>query len=428
MTIAVGVATLCVAPASALIIEDMTGTTVAPPDDPGWNYVVLGGRNLVYLDDGWILSAFHVGVPAPTESLVFNGQSFNVISNQAYVVQNPPGQGLTTDTDLRMFRINGDPGLPPIPIAAQTLFESTTPDGPGRDVVIIGNGVARQTAPSAWNVAVQPGRNNDVWTEVPAGTGQYAGYKSDQTGGIAKRWGTNRIADDDPLFGTADDDLRGTVPLTLGVGQRDVLSMVVQFDSPTSGGLPNESQSVGGDSGSAVFSKASGQWELIGIVNANYVYENQPGPFSTPPSVPTAIYGNYTTFADLTYYRGEILRIMSDHPDYSVPGDVNLDGVVSGAMTGGVPTGDLAAFVSGWGYDNGTGIGTVTSWQNGDLNRDGRTDYLDFVLIRSAFVATGMEITLHSLMVGDGIPEPGCLAMVLVGLGWAACRCRRRCQ
>ena len=111
--------------------------------------------------------------------------------------------------------------------------------------------------------------------------------------------------------------------------------MVTQFDA---NGLTNEAQVVSGDSGSSVFFKRNGVWELIGIVNAQYsTLENQNNTY--------AVYGNYTTFADLSYYRNQILSIMNANPNYSVLGDVNLDGVVSGSMTDGVPTGDIAAFV-----------------------------------------------------------------------------------
>lgn len=407
------------APAHALVVENMAGTTIPPADDPGWNYVSTGGRNLVYLGDGWILSAFHVGVPAPTESLIFNGQSFNVIPNQSYVVRNQAGQGLSTDTDLRMMRINGDPGLTPLPIASQPLFESSTPDGPLRDVVIIGNGLTRFPELSSWNVDVREGDDNDIWTEVAPGTGELSGYKVDQPGGLTKRWGANRIADEDELFDTNDDDLRGQLRLTLGVGERDIISMVTRFDSPTEGGLPQESQAVPNDSGSAVFSQAGGQWELIGIVNSNVNYENQPGI--------TAIYGNYTTFADLTYYRPDILRIMGANSDYSLQGDLNLDGVVSGTTAGGVPTGDLAAFVDGWGFDNGAGVGSIASWKNGDLNHDGRTDYLDFILLRSAFKATGVDVTAEALFGRATIPEPAGFALALFACApWAWHRRRRQ--
>lgn len=413
-------ATLFATTANALVVQDMTGTTVAPADDPGWNYVTNGGRNMVYLGDGWVLSAFHVGVPTPSETVSINGSSFNVISNQAYTVKNPTGQGLSAETDLRLMRINGDPGLAPINIASLPVNEGGTNSFPinQREVVIIGNGPTRQTNQTQWNVNVQNGSNNDIWNEVASGT--YVGYKTE--GANVKRWGTNQIADEDNLFGGNDPDLRGNLQLSLFVGVRNVMSMVTQFDA---GGLANEAQVVAGDSGSSVFFKRNGVWELVGIVNAQLSalgVDNQ--------STLTAVYGNYTTFADLSFYRNDILSIMNANLDYSLLGDINLDGVVNGATTSGSPTGDLLAFVNGWGYDNGTGVGTVTSWKNGDMNHDGKTNYLDFVLLRGVFNPAGGAggLTLDSLLGGAVVPEPASVAILLVGLTWLASirRCWRR--
>ena len=50
--------------ASAVIIDssDGTGNTAAPSPDPGWSYVgTRGGLTAVYLGDGWVLTANHVG-------------------------------------------------------------------------------------------------------------------------------------------------------------------------------------------------------------------------------------------------------------------------------------------------------------------------------------------------------------------------------
>lgn len=418
--------------ASALVVENMTGTTVAPADDPGWNYVTTGGRNYVYLGDGWALSAFHVGVPELVADGICGGGStahacvnepinlpngpFLRVKGQEFIVKNPAGSGLTSDTDLRLIRINGDPGLAPINIASQQLFESTSTLAT-RQVVIIGNGPTRMAAQQHWTITSVAGPNNDTWTEDSSGP--TIGYKSTIPNDNTKRWGTNQIADEDCLFSNCnnDDDLRGDLKLNLGVGPRDVRSMVTQFDA---NGLTNEAQVVSGDSGSSVFYKRNGAWELIGIVNAQYsTLENQANT--------NAVYGNYTTFADLTYYRSEIQSIMNGNPNYSIMGDINLDGVVSGTVTNGVPTGDIAAFVAGWGYNNGTGVGTITSWKNGDLNRDGKTDLADFLLLRPQLNPTGSgSFTLAALLGGGAVPEPASFILVFTGVGILALRRGRR--
>src|SRR5438046_10278179 len=76
----------------------------------------------------------------------------------------------------------------------------------------------------------------------------------------------------------------------------DAMSMATVFDNP---GIAQESQVIGGDSGSAVFHKVGTQWQLIGIVNLKYFL---PDPSANVPS-DFAPYGGASTFVDLTYYR-----------------------------------------------------------------------------------------------------------------------------
>jgi hypothetical protein len=411
--------------ASALVVENMAGTTSAPADDPGWNFVAdAGSRAYTYLGNGWAISAFHVGVPTNIEPVKFNGSSYNIIPNQFYTVPNPEGNSLTADTDLRLIRINGDVGMPTFSLASSPVTESTSIGQ--REVVFIGAGPTREAAQTHWNVTSVGGPSNpDTWTEVPSG-GNFHGYESIQTGtdSDVKRWGTNQIADEDSLFGGNDGDLRGKLTLTLGVGNRDIMSMVTQFDQS---GLTNEAQVVSGDSGSAVFYKRNNQWELIGVVNATYPGLSLAGQPIDNQSSWNAVYGNYTTFADISFYRNEILNIMNAHANYSVMGDINLDGAVTGSTTGGAPTGDIAAFVAGWGFDNGTGVGTIDSWKNGDLNLDGKTDAADFVLLRNTVNPTGSGgFSLDSLFGGVGVPEPSSVLMALAGMSLLSGFRRRR--
>jgi hypothetical protein len=171
---------------------------------------------------------------------------------------------------------------------------------------------------------------------------------------------------------------------------------------------PLEFQVVAGDSGSGVFYKRSGQWELAGIVLADYTFSGQStATFNSGNGL--AVYGNASAFADLSSYRTQILNIMSAHQDYSLVGDLNLDGVA------GAPS-DLAAFVAGWRYNNGTGTGTITSWKNGDVTHDGKTDVNDFLRFRSGLSA-GAGVELFAMLgsnISGGVPEPS-TAMLVVG-------------
>lgn len=417
---ALGAIGLTIPRAAALVVADESGTTVAPADDPGWNYVSTDSRNFVYLGNGWALSAFHVGLPdlesdpsdnfpeddnSDDELIQFNGGSFKRIKGQSYPIANTTS-GWSAVTDLRLIRIDGDPGLAPLKIATQPLTEATPQMN--RQVTIIGSGPSRLTNQTRWNSS---------WQEVESG-GSYIGYKTD--GVAVKRWGTNEIADEDCLFNNCSNDtnLQGRLQLTLGIGPTDVMSMITQFDL---NGLANETQVVGGDSGSSVFYKRNGVWELTGIVNAQY-------PVAQGQSTSNAVYTGYMVFADLSHYRGQIESVMDLHEDYSVMGDINLDGIVSGNVVSGLPTGDIASFVSGWGYDNETGVGTITSWKNGDLNRDGKTDVADFLLLRPKLPAGAGSWTLESLLAVTPVPEPTSLALLLMASGCLAfSRRRRRC-
>jgi hypothetical protein len=185
--------------------------------------------------------------------------------------------------------------------------------------------------------------------------------------------------------------------------------------SPPPYGIENlETQAIGGDSGAAVFYKRGSQWELTGIVNAVFSFTSQPA---------AAIYGNSTMMTNLSYYNQDFLNsikyIMESHPDYSIVGDVNLDGIVSGDGTGAASVDDVSAFVAGWQFNNGLGSGTLTSWKNGDMNRDGKTDVVDFLRLRGALNGPISDTAFAALFGGSVVPEPSALLLAILALGGA---------
>ncbi|MCC7086421.1 MAG: PEP-CTERM sorting domain-containing protein [Pirellulales bacterium] len=392
-------------PALALIVTATTLDTTQPPqppaDNPGWDNVTVGAStpNYTYLGNGWALSAYHVG----TGPVTFSTGTFSAIPGQVYEVPNPAGSGLSAVTDLQLIRLNGDPGLPSLTIASQSLTESIIhpPNQLAAEVTIIGQGRTRQPNLTNWDAN---------WVEVPSG-GAYQGYWAGND--VTKRWGKNQLADEDSLFSTNDNDLRGTVNLS-GLN-RDVVSMFTQFDQS---GIQYEAQAADRDSGSAVFRKNGSQWELIGVVNTVYTYQNQPAL--------AVAFTTYTSFADLTYYRNEIFDIMNAHTNYSVMGDVNLDGVVSGNGTGSAATDDVAAFVQGWNWHQATA--DVESWKRGDLNLDGTTNVADFFLMRGALTSAGLSVgvsTLSTLFNPSVVPEPTAVALLFAAAGFALTARRR---
>jgi hypothetical protein len=493
------VAISMVGSAEALIVGNIPGTVPATnvnpvgypgwtAGDPGWDNASAAGSNFVYLGDGWVLSARHVGYsatsgvslqtylpdgsPGPVKSFLripgnyyFDyGYGSSNVNTRQYAVSNPatimteagPSISLaasngTLFTDLQLFRISEDPGLPAVSIASAAMpSEFVRSNAP--EVVFIGNGRTRLSDETHWNV-VQQGTDSDgsphmVWTET-AGAGNYQGYETNTTS--VHRFGANRLTDIRPnfngdpidngainytqnpnkLFEPSDiiSDTTGAFPLKTSDGvTRDVISMMTVFDNQTSpGDLELETQAIAGNSGSSVFYKRGDQWELVGIVHAISTLEDQPAR--------TGIYGNATIVSDLWHYMQDyedsIFDIMRDHSDYSHQGDINLSGTVTGDGTGSTASDDIAAFVAGWGFNNGRGVGNVDSWKKGDLNKDGITNVQDFLKLRRAFHGEIPEEVITTLF-GEGggpvspggVPEPGSALLFAAGAGMLMFRAR----
>jgi hypothetical protein len=469
---------------TALVVGNVPGTvantSINPASvpgwtqgDPGWNNVAIGG-NYVYLGDGWVLSARHVGYnpgggiqfQTPTGPQTFhripgtyyqdygylhtNGDFFYAVSNPS-TVQPETGSPhpLSQFTDLQLFRISGDPGLPSLAISTQPVTTSNFTRSSAPSVVMVGGSGGRSATQTQWNVS-QHSQDDWTWAQT-AGTGTHQGYFSD--GFAFKRWGTNRLTDIRPNFNEPVDsgamdysgifdvvvsDTTAVLPLRTSDGViRDVIATMTVFDQQGQAGAPAynstnlnlEAQAIQGDSGSSVFFKRGNQWELAGIVNATFTYTDQP--FNT------AVYGNTSMISDLSYYnknysasdkaqgRFSIKDIIEGHPDYSMMGDVNLDGIVSGNGTGAASVDDVAAFIAGWNYNSPTGKGSITSWKNGDLNHDGRTDVSDFLRLRGALNNKVASATLASLLGIAAIPEPSSALLVILGVSMIGLRVRR---
>lgn len=422
---------------SDALVVAVTDTTVNPATysgwtkgDPGWENVTVSGSNYVYLGDRWVLSARHVGVSDAN----FSTGTFTPVAGEDYVIHNPPpslagGLTLTTETDLRLIRLSADPGLPALTIASQSPPASGTS---GSEVMIVGRGPSRLASETHWQVDTS-NANSWIWTEVASG-GNFHGYKS--TTPSVKLWGTNRLANPNsatyqPAFKYTLNSTTAVVSLKSGTVTRDILTLFSSYERQgDAGALPYEAQAVTGDSGSAVFYKNGNQWVLAGVVNLTLIYNNQPSS--------AAIYTDGTTFADLSYYnkayQGSICDVMKTCGNYSLVGDVNVDGVVSGDGTGSASVDDVSAFIAGWNFNNGAPHGDYDSWTHGDMNLDGRTDVTDFFMLRNALhggIAAGALTQLFGSSVpsdlfGGVVPEPGMMALAAWAfLPLAASRRRR---
>jgi hypothetical protein len=287
------------------------------------------------------------------------------------------------------------------------------------------------------------------WT-VTTGAGTHQGFTT--TTSAARQFGTNRLTDIRPnfngdpadagainytqnpnkVYNAADviSDTTGAFALATGDGvTRDIISMMTVYDNQSSPyDTSLETQAISGNSGSGAFYKRNGEWELVGIVHAISTMEDQPAR--------TGVYGNATIVSDLWYYMQDyedsIFDIMRDHSDYSHQGDINLSGTVTGDGTGSTASDDIAAFVAGWGFDNGLGVGNVDSWKMGDLTKDGKTDVEDFLKLRRAFHGEIPQEVMTTLFgegggpgTPGGVPEPS--AALLAALA-AAFLASRRCR
>jgi hypothetical protein len=255
--------------AYAVIIDsvDGTGNTAAPSPDPGWSYVgTQGGLTAVYLGDGWVLTANHVGAGDVT----LLGAVYPYVPGTAVRLSNAD----ESFADLLVFAIAPYPVMPLLPIA-------TTGPPLGTDLILIGNGRNRGAATS-WD------------SNGPPPPGPIFGYE--WASGHSLRWGANHVED---------------YPEELVLGTWSFASF---FDEGVS---LDEGQAATGDSGGAAFALDGSEWKLAGLIYAIGIYTGQP--------TGTSLYGQRTYSADLSYYRDEILDVVGlPEPTGGVPAGVML--------------------------------------------------------------------------------------------------------
>lgn len=272
----IGGSCLCAAPARAVIINTVNGTgnTSAPFDDPGWaNVGTVNNGSAVYLGNRWAITATHVWTGPTT----FSGTTYQNVPGSEITLSNNGAAGQTAFTDLVLYQLASDPGLPALTIS------SSTPAN-GSNVTMIGAGRNRG-AFTTWNVdtATTP----FVWTVASGSAVNAAGYFWDST--RTMRWGTNAI------------EGAGWITYTID-NQKSAYAVRTQFNDLF--GSPTEGQAAPGDSGGAIFRKNGGTWELAGVMLVTDAISGQPGG--------TAVFGNNTFSADLSYYRSQIVAVVPE--------------------------------------------------------------------------------------------------------------------
>ncbi len=274
--------TWCAAGARALVVGDSyppganppTGTT--PPtvvdsggDNIGGNVGTFNGDSCIYVGNGWVLTADHVGAGNPVFPGVNGGQAFTYDGTSGRQLTTPDGTG---SADLYLFHLTTNPSLPNISISntsGSALAANMT------SVIMYGHGQTASSGFSYYDTSQNP-------YAATASTTAEGGYAAN--GPQTFRWGTNFVAG---AQADVDD----------GFGKTN--SLVTVFN-PNFGAY---AQASFGDSGGAVFGKmADGSYTLVGMMYA--IGNDLPDNVMNQPSNSTAVFslntlsGNGTTTAD----------------------------------------------------------------------------------------------------------------------------------
>ncbi len=270
---------LAVSQASAVLIAGPDGSinTTPPVPDPGFaNVGSRSGLSGVYVRNGWVLTASHVGL-GPIE---LDGTVYEALPGSQIRFTNPS----PPDPDLIAFKLELRPPLP-------DLLLASGPVGRNQDVILIGQGRNRGAATNWTNPDSQ---SFDGWF-----------LETDRT----IRWGTNEV------------DL---IEQFVAIDSTETEVFAVTFDKlHGTNSIDPEAQAVKGDSGGAVFVWNGAVSELIGIMFARGSLD----PAQSTQPLDLALFENISIIVDLDHYRSQILSVI-DQPDCSDGLDEDGDGLV----------------------------------------------------------------------------------------------------
>lgn len=239
------------ATASAVLTDGAAGSCDVDsfPEPVLANIGIRGGLSAIYLGNGVVLTANHVGAGDVT----FEGTVYPYVPGSAVRLANVDG----SYADLLMFEVYPRPDLPDLDIPVLSPVY-------GSPLLVAGNGRDRGN-PLVWDP-------NGSYSPGP--TGGYAWASSTHV-----CWGNNNLE----VYPAG-----GLVFNTRAFGSF--------FDAGRP--LP-ESQAVTGDSGGGVFTLSLlGEWQLAGVILGIAQYSGQPAG--------TSFFGQRTYYADLAYYRPQI--------------------------------------------------------------------------------------------------------------------------
>lgn len=270
--------------ARGLVINGGTGTEnfTAPPGtgNPGFANV---GDNGIYLGNYsgqfWVLTVTHIGAG----SIVLNGNTYPAVSGSSIIVRNQDN----STTDLTLFRIASDPGLPNL-----TLLSGANP-ALNSTIRMVGDGRTEGASTfTQWGITTNPGANDDVWT-AGAGTDK-SGYTT--VAGAGMRWGDSRMS--------------GTASYDIGTGVTS--SFYMNYTSAA-----GRTMAQVGDSGGAAFYFNSGNstWYLAGVLGAIGTFGSGQSPDNQPAN--TAVFGNVTLAASIPSYHSFITTAIPEPSTYA---------------------------------------------------------------------------------------------------------------
>lgn len=337
---------------------------------PYWNYIgLLNAGTGVYLDNGWVLTANHVGAG----NITLNGQLYTYNSSVPTVRLYDPLQP-SVYTDLLLFKLTTQPRLAPMQIGQDEPTIS-------QNVLMAGAGYARAASSTTWDVNT----STNPWTWTTPATKpnlpDFTGYLTQSPRAV--RWGTNRVSD------ATDRVMLGATPVYL---------FGTQFNTT---GTAYEAQAVDGDSGGGVWVLNGSQWELAGTIVSVSLLSGQPS------GIGSGILDYSKTYAaDLSVYRSQIMSVIFEP---AIRGDLNDDKVINSL--------DIAPFVLvltdeaayRQQYPQVDFLGTA------DINGDGVVNSLDV----GPFV--NLLIGGSGQMEGFAVPEPTsgvagvCVAALIAG-------------
>lgn len=341
---------------------------------PYWNYVgLVNGGTGVYLDNGWVLTANHVGAG----NISLNGQTYYRDTAVPTVRLYDPDQP-SLYADLLLFKLTQHLSLAPMRIAASEPQL-------GQDVLLIGGGYARAATSTTWdvNTSIQP------WTWSTPATNpslqDITGYLTQSPRAV--RWGDNRVSDRTVRYNP---------------GARPVYRFATQFNST---GTAYESQAVDGDSGGGVWTLSAGNWELLGVMLSVTVLSGQPSDIASGMLDYSKTYA-----ADLSHYRDQINQAIFEA---AIPGDLNDDKALNSL--------DIAPFATALTNPElyRQQFPQVDFYGTADLNGDGLVNTLDVAFFIALLTGAGKPPSVAP----QAVPEPASLSCLAI-LAWGSCRRR----